>query len=47
VSNSTAVIFAIPQGSILGPLFFSCYMVGISTVLDKHKVNYKIYADDL
>ena len=44
LSSHTDVITGVPQGSILGPLFFIFYMNDIASVTDKfHSV---LYADD-
>ena len=36
----------VPQGSVLGPLLFCIYTVELSKILKKHKVKFKLFADD-
>ncbi|KMQ83934.1 rna-directed dna polymerase from mobile element jockey-like protein [Lasius niger] len=45
ISSSTPVSTGVPQGSVLGPLFFTLYLSDFSHVLTHCKYNF--YADDL
>jgi len=36
----------VPQGSVLGPLEFICYTADVSSVFDRHKVQFHLFADD-
>ncbi len=35
-----------PQGSVLGPVLFCIYTIELSYILKKHKVGFKLFADD-
>ena len=45
-SQSFDIKYGVPQGTVLGPLFFTLYSTPVADIIIKHELNFMIHSDD-
>ena len=47
LSSIYSIDCGVPQGSVLGPQLFSCYIEPVSHIIKQYNIQYHMYADDI